>query len=298
MSWWIAYWICFGLSVFSLFPLLFFIRESPKFYISVGKFSEAREVYRYIAKLNSKPMFSERLEGESSPSRLEGNSSRGVRELVGMRELRPTLVVLLLDWFVVSFVSYGMAFSLGELDGSIYLNGYFYGATAAASYFIVWPVTECLGRRKATILSYLIGGLPCLLYSLLKKIDIALAYTCVGFGSFGTSCAFNLVYLVTAEAFPTEYRGAVFGLGSLMARLGGILAPLVSSIANGTFMYIFGGLSVGCGMASLLLKETQGLVMSDNVGQQTQKKAEAMQLEYKIVLTGRSFNRREELQFD
>ena len=104
LSWWIVYWISFGLSVFSLFPLLFFIRESPKFYVSVGKFSKAREVYQFIAKLNKKPMFSQVLEGEINPVPVDGNNSRGLRELVGVRELRTNLAVLLLNWFVVCFI--------------------------------------------------------------------------------------------------------------------------------------------------------------------------------------------------
>ena len=61
-----------GLSLFCFFPFIFFMRESPKFYVSVGKFEEARKVYKYIAKINGKHMFTNKLEGEEQ---IEGDTS-------------------------------------------------------------------------------------------------------------------------------------------------------------------------------------------------------------------------------
>ena len=81
------------------------------------------------------------------------------------------------------------------------------------------------------------------------------AYICVCVGSFGVSCAF--IYLVTAEAFLTEYRGTAFALGSVMARVGGMLGPLVCSLAKGSFKYIFGSLGLVSGVLSFYLKETK-----------------------------------------
>ncbi len=46
-------------------------------------------------------------------------------------------------------------------------------------------------------------------------------------GKFGASGAFSIVYLYTAEIFPTAIRGTATGLCSMMARIGGIAAPQV-----------------------------------------------------------------------
>ena len=94
---------------------------------------------------------------------------------------------------------------------------------------------------------------------------------CVCVGSFEVSCAFNLVYLVTAEAFPTEYRGTAFALGSVMARVGGMLATLVCSLAKGSFKYIFGSLCLVSGVLSFYLKETKSVVMTDTVEEEDQR---------------------------
>ena len=73
--------------------------------------------------------------------------------------------------------------------------------------------------------------MACLLYYPLSSLGESPAYICIALGTLGASAAFTIVYLVTAEAFPTVYRGTVFGVSNVMARVGGILAPLVDGVA-------------------------------------------------------------------
>ncbi len=87
-------------------------------------------------------------------------------------------------------------------------------------------------------------------------------------GKFGAACTFNMVYLITTEMFPTVYRGTVFGIANICARVGGILAPLVDGIAKDSFMYIFGALGVFSAFCSIFLRETKGELMADTVDQE------------------------------
>lgn len=57
-NWWILYWINLALTVLGLLGLVSFVKESPKFYVSIRKFDKARAVYNHIAETNRKPMFS------------------------------------------------------------------------------------------------------------------------------------------------------------------------------------------------------------------------------------------------
>ena len=63
-NWWILFWLNLGLCALGLLILLFGIKESPKFYVSVRQFNKAKQIYSHIAKTNGKSMFKNKLEGE------------------------------------------------------------------------------------------------------------------------------------------------------------------------------------------------------------------------------------------
>ena len=54
----------------------------------------------------------------------------------------------------------------------------------------------------------------------------------------------------------------------MIARLGGILAPLIDGTPVGCFMVVFGGLGMASSLLSLLLKETKGQTMVDTSNHQ------------------------------
>lgn len=168
-------------------------------------------------------------------------------------------------WFAVSIIGYGILFSLGSLQGSIYINGYINAGANLGSYFVSGPMANWIGRKESMILFFFIAGVACVLYNPLSSLGLTSSYICLVLGTFGSTSVFNLVYIVTSETFPTVYRGTMFGVSNMMARVGGMLAPLLDGATKGSFMYIFGGLGLVSSLLSFLLKETKGKVMADTV---------------------------------
>ena len=49
-------------------------------------------------------------------------------------------------------------------------------------------------------------------------------------GKFGATASFAIVFVYTAEMFPTEIRSTAVGASSLCGRVGGIIAPQVRAL--------------------------------------------------------------------
>ena len=53
-------------------------------------------------------------------------------------------------------------------------------------------------------------------------------------------------------------------MASIFARIGGALAPVLDGALGNEFMYMFGGLSVICGVCTCFMRETKGAAMLDS----------------------------------
>ena len=156
-----------------------------------------------------------------------------------------------MNWFSVTLISYGTSFSVGNLEGTIFTNGYFYSVVNLGNlrpcFSSLRQETEfgCLVLDWRTRLSSL---LPTQFSGNWSYLHLPLTSTIESIS------AFKLSYVVTAESFPTEYRGTVFRLANFIARVGGIFSPLIGKAASHSFMYLFGALSLVYGVLSSLLK--------------------------------------------
>lgn len=99
-------------------------------------------------------------------------------------------------------------------------------------------------------------------------------------GKFGSSAAFAVVFLYTAELFPTSMRNSSIGICSTLARIGGILAPSVAELGvkhpQAPFL-IFGFATILGGLGAFLLPETNGKKLPDTVQEAVEMKHAAVQ---------------------
>ncbi|XP_016525119.1 solute carrier family 22 member 16-like [Poecilia formosa] len=80
-------------------------------------------------------------------------------------------------------------------------------------------------------------------------------------GKFAVAIAFGLIYLYTCELYPTVIRTLAVGSGSMMCRVGSIVAPFCVYLVD-VWVYlpqlIVGILAFAIGVLTLLLPETLG----------------------------------------
>ena len=91
-------------------------------------------------------------------------------------------------------------------------------------------------------------------------------YILICVSKLGASGSFGLAFLVTSEYFPTVYRGLIFGICNVMARIGGVISPEFSTVFFPRyFMLVFGIMALSIFLLNFLLYETKNRKMPDNV---------------------------------
>ncbi|NXW86309.1 S226B protein, partial [Alopecoenas beccarii] len=96
----------------------------------------------------------------------------------------------------------------------------------------------------------------------LQTLRLTLAV--IGKGSLAAS--FNCAYIFTGELFPTVIRQTGLGLGGTLARVGGMVAPLVrvaGDVAPALPPVVYGVTPVLSALVTLLLPETRNVPLPE-----------------------------------
>ena len=170
-----------------------------------------------------------------------------------------------LNWFIVTLVFYGFSMGLKYLGVNLYMIG-LVAATAElmGSSSSLLFAAKC-GRKRGLIFCQFISALACCFYFLAVHSEDWKVALCLLFGVLGNTAAFNIIYLLTSELFPTSFRATVFGLTNFIARLGGVFAPMVIEYMRTSYMGVLGGASLHSCIISLSLRETKDQNLQDNL---------------------------------
>lgn len=179
---------------------------------------------------------------------------------------KQSLIVFYL-WFANVLVYYGLSLNISDFGMNIYLTQMIFGLVEMPARTIT---LFTLNRsRKISQLAFLaVGGTACLMTifvpSDLSAVKTALAMT----GKFGITASLSIIYVYSAEVFPTVIRQNGIGIGSMCARTGGVLAPMLYLLRNISphAPMVLCGLCPLLGSAlTLLLPETANKPLPDTI---------------------------------
>merc|ERR1711862_175481 len=122
---------------------------------------------------------------------------------------------------------------------------------------------DWFGRKPILVLCQLVSGCACISAGLVPDYLPALTSVLSCLGKLGTSAAFALIYLYSAEMFPTEVRNTALGTCSMVARLGSLVAPYIASLGSyesyGYLPFLIFGVTILLGgSTAIILPETLG----------------------------------------
>ncbi|XP_013412424.1 organic cation transporter protein isoform X1 [Lingula anatina] len=239
--------------------------ESPRWLLSQGKLKEADAIINKAAKMNGNTLteslvFSKRFEVEyGNKSALTEDRRYTFIDLVRYPNMRKKSFNIFFNWFVNSLVYYGLSLGSGSLAGNMYLNVFLSAAVEIPGYILAAVVLDRIGRRWPLTGSLVIGGVACLITTAIPRDLKVLMIICTLIGKLAIATSFAIIYVFSAEQFPTVIRNVGVGAGSMCARVGSLIAPFVADLNKiwGPLPYlIFGITSVIAGILALLLPET------------------------------------------
>lgn len=240
-----------------------FIPESSRWLLSKNRKDEAIKVIEAVAKENNVTIPKEVLESIGDDKK-EAAVSADVKEpslidLFRYPNLRKKTLLIFLDWFVNSATYYGLSWNTNDLGGNDLLNFVISGAVEFPAYTFLLLTLNRWGRRNILCGCMLAAGITLLLTIAIPKEHGYAVVILAMLGKMAITASYGTVYIFTTEQFPTPVRNVGLGASSMMARIGGILAPYINVLGDlwkPLPMVIFGILSLVSGLLSLYLPET------------------------------------------
>ncbi|XP_046374361.2 organic cation transporter protein-like [Haliotis rufescens] len=247
-----------------LFGLYWIVPESPRWLLSRGREKEAESILRVAADVNDVTLPQKLFDKDT----LDDGPQAKITEMFTSPVLLVRTLIIFFNWLVVTMVFYGLALNVGNLVGDIFLNFTIGNIMEVASNVLVLILLDRLGRKLLHCGSMLLGGIACLctifpvLYGNQEHEWITMTLSMIG--RFGASGAFAIIYVFSAELFPTVVRNSGMGGSSVSGRIGGIISPYIADlvvlvdgdISSALPLIVFGVLTLMAGILALGLPET------------------------------------------
>ncbi|KAE8614501.1 hypothetical protein XENTR_v10008191 [Xenopus tropicalis] len=250
-------------------PLWWIIPESPRWLISQGRFQEAEDIIRKAAKKNGiTPPDSIFNFTELQEQKELTHKSHTFLDLLKTRNIRIITFLSILLWMIISVGYFGLSLNTPNLHGDPYVNCFLSAIIEVPAYVIAWLLLRSFPRRYSTASTLVLGGVVLLFIQLVPQELGILSIVLVMLGKFGITSAFSMVYVYTAELYPTVVRNMGVGASSMASRMGSILSPYFVYLgAYDRFLpfILMGSLTVLIGMFTLCLPESHGMPLPDTI---------------------------------
>jgi MFS transporter, putative metabolite:H+ symporter len=248
------------------------VPESARYLVSVGRPEEARRILDQVAADNGVALPDAQIDvprGERRSVTLGSLLARGLRRIT---------LTLWATWLLIAFAYYGIFVWLpqvlsdeyGILNSQLYV--FFIAVVQLPGYFSAAWLLERWGRLPVLRTYLAISGAATFLWAVAD--GTATVLVAAGLMSFFSLGAWAALYAYTPEVYPTQVRTSGMGAASGMARIGGVVAPLVGgalfpvSLVLALSVFAVAFLLAAVAVASMR-RETRGQPLSDTLAEET-----------------------------
>ncbi|MED6197951.1 Organic cation/carnitine transporter 4 [Stylosanthes scabra] len=262
--------------LFVLFVLPF-ISESPRWCLVKGRIKEAMAIMSTIATTNGNqlpPGVILALDEDMSSAAIATPAienkeavSSSIADIIRSRVTRTRLFLSVAINFVCSVVYYGLSLNVVNLGTNLYLNVILNAISEMPAFMLTALFLDRLGRKPLTIITVWFSGFFCFLGSLIGNRGAweGVRMICSILGIFGMAGTYNLLFIYTAELFPTVVRNVALGLCTQASQMGAILAPIVVILGDRWPFVVFTVCGMSGGMFAFYLPETLNQPLYDTL---------------------------------
>uniref|UniRef100_A0A3Q3ILV8 Solute carrier family 22 member 6 n=1 Tax=Monopterus albus TaxID=43700 RepID=A0A3Q3ILV8_MONAL len=242
--------------------------ESARWLISNGKVNSAHFYLSKCAKVNSREQFMVDIKPENLSKVIlveNENKKYSCVDLVKTPGMRRLALLTGVVWFGVACTYYGISLNIAGFGVNIYLTQFLYAAIEMPAKLLVVFFLVRIGRRLSQTAAIVLTGL-CVFCNMF--IPQGKMITLGALGKMFAEAAFTIVYLYTAELYPTVMRQNGLGYSSFMARIGVSVSPLISLLEEVWLPLpstIFSLLAFAAGLTASFLPETQNMHLPETI---------------------------------
>ncbi|PUZ49060.1 hypothetical protein GQ55_7G296000 [Panicum hallii var. hallii] len=251
-----------------------FVSESPRWYLVRRRADDAMRVVRAIAAANGRAvpddvalkLDDEDEEGKGADGPADA-SSGSIVDVFRSRTTRVRLVLSVLINLLASVVYYGLSLNVVNLKTNLYVSVVANSLAEMPAYLLTALLLDRFGRKPLAIGTMLLSGVFCTAGSLIAGAGImrVVRMACGVVGIFGMAATYNLLFIYTAELFPTVVRNAALGCTAQAAQMGAIVAPLVVVLGERVPFAVFGASGIVGGLLVFYLPETMNKPLYDTM---------------------------------
>ncbi|KAM3866089.1 solute carrier family 22 member 13-like [Diretmus argenteus] len=247
-----------------IFIYIWFIPESARWLMDRGRTEEAKRLILKVAAINQRPIPDSLLEKIVQNDTVEKG---GIQVILRSPVLRRHFLIISLAWFSLSLSYYCLSFNVGNFGLDIFLTQLMFGVSELPAHILCIWLLEAWGRRLSLMLTLLIGGVLCILILAFPQGNAVAVTSLAVAGRFFINWAGSISAVYIQELFPTSCRQSASGIGCLLSRMAGVLAPLLNLLAIYHWSIpttVFSILSLVSGALCFLLPETRRTELPDS----------------------------------
>lgn len=291
----LLYWIALPLTAQIVCYL--WIYESPKFLIMKKDFKGAKNIYLKIADCNKKKVddfilkeendenlknhnynlengnaIQQNSEEENLAQQLikKPNEKRKIYTYFDLfrypSQLKITLI-LCVAYFGIYLTYFGGIFALDTVGSNIYISAIIVNTSELIAYIISNPIVRYLKRKISFPLCFIAMAVCCMMF--LTTDDPTATIILATLTKFFVSVGFSIVFIYTAELYPTSVRSLGMGLTTFVGKFGSALAPILISEFKYTLgihpMVSFGIFNIFASIIVCFPRETFKVDLEDDI---------------------------------